>query len=180
MTIGSLGVQPAKPLAQRGETMDVRTAQPADLAALTTLWHDGWQDAHAALLPRALAQHRTLESFRARLHAAGANVRVVGPVGDPDGLCITRDDEVNQLYVAARARGKGVAAALLVDAETRLAAAGVTLAWLACAIGNTRAARFYEKHRWRRVGSAVIHLNTPEGSFPLEVWRYDKPLVAPS
>lgn len=53
------------------------------------------------------------------------------------------------------------AAALIGDAEARLAERGVETAWLACAIGNHRAARFYEKSA---------------GIFPLEVWRYEKRL----
>jgi RimJ/RimL family protein N-acetyltransferase len=63
------------------------------------------------------------------------------------------------------------------DAEARLTAAGVQTAWLACAIGNLRAARFYEKCGWTRVGTIVSRLETPEGIFPLEVWRYEKRLT---
>jgi GNAT superfamily N-acetyltransferase len=103
-------------------------------------------------------------------------VRVVGPVGSPAGFCITRDDELYQLFVAAESRGSGVAAALLADGEARLAECGVATAWLACAIGNERAARFYEKWGWRPVGNVVIQLDTSSGQFPLEVWRYEKRL----
>ena len=69
-----------------------------------------------------------------------------------------------------------LAICLDVHGEARLADRGVEIAWLACAIGNERAARFYEKGGWRRVGTMVIHLPTPEGEFPLEVWRYEKDL----
>ena len=48
--------------------------------------------------------------------------------------------------------------------------------WLACAIGNERAAKFYEKHGWSRVGNMINQLPTPDGMFPLEVWRYEKDL----
>ena len=154
--------------------MNVRTAQPEDVTGLARLWHDGWQDAHAALLPDELARHRTLESFRARVVAALADLRVMGPLGDPEGLCLVHADELNQLYVSESARGKGVAAALLADAEARIAARAYETAWLACAIGNDRAARFYEKHGWRRVGITTIWLDTPDGTIPLEVWRYEK------
>ena len=92
-----------------------------------------------------LARARTLTSFRARLAAALDDTRVAGPAGAPLGLCMLKDDELNQLYVAREARGSGVAAALLADGEARLAERGVTTAWLACAVGNDRAARFYEK-----------------------------------
>jgi ribosomal protein S18 acetylase RimI-like enzyme len=85
--------------------------------------------------------------------------------------------ELYQLYVSASARGSGVALTLITDAETRLAQVGVTTAWLACAIGNERAARFYEKCGWRRARTMINELDTPEGVFPLEVWRYEKQLA---
>lgn len=156
--------------------MKVRTAEEAELDQLASIWHDGWQYAHARILPTELARHRTLESFRHRLHTAFPNVRVAGSPGQPLGLHIIKDDELDQLYVSAGARGSGVAAALLADAEERLSAFGVRSAWLACAIGNKRAAKFYEKHGWRRVGNMIIRLPTPDGLFPLKVWRYEKDL----
>ncbi|WP_338156931.1 GNAT family N-acetyltransferase [Acidiphilium multivorum] len=88
-----------------------------------------------------------------------------------------KDDELNQLYVSAQARGSGVAAALIKDAESSFATSGVKIAWLACAIGNCRAARIYEKCGWRRIGEFVYHLDTIEGPFDLEVWRYEKKIV---
>jgi GNAT superfamily N-acetyltransferase len=157
--------------------MDLRPARQSEIKVLAALWYDGWQDAHARLLPVELARHRTLDSFRQRLQAALPDVRVVGPIGEPVGLCLIRDDELNQLYVAAKARGTGVAARLLADGESRIRLQGVETAWLACAIGNKRAARFYEKNDWHFVRNVVIQLETLDGLFPLEVWRYEKELV---
>jgi hypothetical protein len=54
--------------------------------------------------------------------------------------------------------------------------AGVWVAWLACAIGNERAARFYEKRGWMRAGNMINELETPGGRFRLKVWRYEKRL----
>ncbi|GAA4785667.1 GNAT family N-acetyltransferase [Lysobacter hankyongensis] len=156
--------------------MDVRQMEPAELDVLAALWRDGWQDAHAAILPAALVRDRTPESFRHRLAGAIADVRVVGPAGAPLGFCIAHRDELYQLYVSDVARGTGVAASLLADAEARMCASGVETAWLVCAIGNARAATFYEKHGWRRVGSMISRLTTPDGVFPLEAWRYEKRL----
>ena len=154
----------------------VRDAHPSEVDRLAAIWHDGWQDAHAAILPVELARVRTLTSFAERLRAALADTRVVGPDGAPLGFTMVKGDELYQLYVSAAARGSGVAAALLTDAEQRLAARGYPLTWLACAIGNQRAARFYEKQGWLRVRTTTIHLDTPTGSFPLDVWRYEKSL----
>ena len=158
--------------------MQVRHAEAAEVDALARLWHDGWQDAHASILPAALARLRTFESFRKRLHAALTEVRVVGPPGAPTGFCIVRRDELDQLYVAAAARGSGAAAALVAEAESRLRANGVKTAWLACAIGNDRAARFYEKCGWRRVGTMEHDAETEEGPFRVRAWRYEKGLAA--
>jgi GNAT superfamily N-acetyltransferase len=149
-------------------------ATAADLEAIARIWYEGWQDAHAAILPPALARFRTLERFRVRAARALPRTRVAAVEGVLVGFTMVNHDELDQLYVAAAARGTGVAAALLADAEQRIAAAGVQTAWLACAIGNDRAARFYEKSGWRRVGTFTHHAETPEGPFQLEAWRFEK------
>jgi GNAT superfamily N-acetyltransferase len=156
--------------------VNVRPAAHSELDQLAKIWYDSWQDAHSAILPAEFARMRTLESFRERLQAALPRVRVAGPVGTPLGFCIVTGDELDQLFVSAEARGTGVAADLLADGEHRLSESGVETAWLACAIGNDRAARFYEKSGWRRAGVMVHHPETPDGTFELEVWRYEKPL----
>jgi ribosomal protein S18 acetylase RimI-like enzyme len=157
--------------------MELRPADQRELDALAKLWLDGWRDAHMAIVPPELTRIRTLQSFRDRLQKRLADIRVAGPPGSPVGFCMLKDDELYQLYVSAGARGSGVAAALIDDAEARLAERGVETAWLACAIGNDRAARFYEKRGWHRAGTVLSQLDTPEGNFPLEVWRYEKRLV---
>jgi GNAT superfamily N-acetyltransferase len=158
--------------------MNVRPAKPSEIGALARLWYDAWQDAHAAIVPAALARARTLESFAERLEAALGEVRVVGPVGAPLGFCMLKGNELDQLFVAAEARGAGVAAALIADAERKLSRRGAATTWLTCAIGNERAARFYEKSGWRRTGTVVSHLETVNGPFDLEVWRYEKRLAS--
>ncbi|MGD2132479.1 MAG: GNAT family N-acetyltransferase, partial [Maricaulaceae bacterium] len=113
----------------------MRSADPSEISALAKVWHDAWRDAHADILPVELARLRTLESFAERIEAALSNLRATGPRGAPTGLCIIEGDELYQLFVAAEARGSGVADALIEDAEARLAAVGVETAWLGCAIG---------------------------------------------
>jgi GNAT superfamily N-acetyltransferase len=157
--------------------MEVRGATEGEIGRLAAIWHQGWHEAHARIVPPELTRIRTLDSFRERLHAALSSVRVVGQPGEPAGFHLVQEDELYQLFVAAEARGAGVAAALIADAEVRLVAAGVETAWLACAIGNERAARFYEKCGWRRTGTMINPLDTPDGVLPLEVWRYEKRLA---
>ena len=156
--------------------MNVRAATEDEIDVLASIWYDGWRDAHAAILPEALGRLRTLESLRDRLPAMLPSVRTVGAPGAPLGFSFVRDHELNQLYVSREARGAGVAAALVADAEDRLRSAGAEVAWLACAIGNERAARFYEKCGWHRVGNVIEQVPLPDGTMALEVWRYEKRL----
>lgn len=154
-----------------------RPAQAEDLAPLAQLWWSGWQDAHLEIVPEALARLRTLESFRERMAAALPRVRALGPAGAPLGFHLIKDDELNQFYLAAEARGTGAAAALMADAEACLLAQDVETPWLACAIGNARAARFYEKAGWALARVQSVPTETSAGLFPLDVWRYEKRLA---
>jgi GNAT superfamily N-acetyltransferase len=156
--------------------MTVRTAARAEVDALCRIWHEGWHDAHASIVPEELTRARTLERFTERMARAIEEVRVVGELGAPAGFTMLKDDELDQLYVAREARGSGVAAELIAEAEERLRERGVARAWLACAIGNERAARFYEKRGWTRTGIVVSRLQIPTGIFLLDVWRYEKAL----
>ena len=88
-----------------------------------------------------------------------------------------KDDQLYQLYVDRDARGSGAAQALIADAEKRLSDKGVATAWLECAIGNDRAARFYEKCGWVRVGTQPYRAVTTTGTFEMDVWRYEKQLA---
>ena len=156
--------------------MKVRSADERDLDQLARVWFDGWHEAHAQIVPPELTRLRTVESFRDRLRAALPDVRVVDASGAPVGFSVLKGDELYQLFVSAQVRGSGVAAALIADAELRLRANGVETAWLACAIGNERAARFYQKCGWHRVGTMLNQAETSAGTFPLDVWRYEKRL----
>ena len=154
--------------------MNVRALQTQDIDHLAQVWHEGWNDAHGKLAPEGLVRARTLELFRERLAAARDDTRVIGPPGAPLGLCMIKDDELYQLYVARQARGTGAAAALIADGEERLAARGFATVWLACAIGNDRAARFYEKCGWVMAREVMNRLETPAGVFEISIWRYEK------
>jgi GNAT superfamily N-acetyltransferase len=157
--------------------MDVRHAEESEVDRLATIWHEGWHEAHAHLLPEELARDRTLASMRARMTAGLASVRVVGPVGAPIGFSMTKEDQLFQLFVAPAGRGTGAAATLVADVEARMREAGVPVVWLACAIGNVRAARFYEKCGWRLAGTAIERLLLSSGELELSVWRFEKVLA---
>jgi hypothetical protein len=56
--------------------MILRLAAAPDLDVLARIWHDGWHDAHAALMPK-LVPFRSLDSFRERLPALVPETSVV-------------------------------------------------------------------------------------------------------
>lgn len=157
----------------------VSDASRDDIARIVRVWMDGWHEAHAALVPPALLQLRTAESFGERALKKLPVTRVARCGRDIVGFSMTQGEELDQLYVAAEARGTGAARALIEDAETRMAAAGHETVWLACSIGNARAMRFYEKSGWTNAGRRTVDLDTSDGPFPLEVWRYEKRLARP-
>ena len=157
--------------------MNVRPPDASELDHLAQLWHQGWHDAHGHIAPAGLVKARTLEQFRARMAAALADTFVIGPKGAPDGFFMLKDDELYQFYVARAARGSGVADALMETAEAEFVRRGVVTPWLACGIGNDRAARFYEKRGWVNARRQTNRLETPEGVFEFEVWRFEKPPV---
>jgi GNAT superfamily N-acetyltransferase len=160
--------------------MDIRNADPAEVDRLAQLWHDVWHETHAPLVPAALVGLRTLAGFRDRLRAALPDVFVAGTPGAPAGFYVLKGDELCHLFVSPPARGSGLAAALLADAEARLAVRGVTTAWLICTVGNQRAARFYEKNSWQLAGTEDHPAETTAGPFPLRQWRYEKVLTPPA
>ena len=157
-------------------TVSLRDTTESDVDALLPIWYDGWQDAHASVVPEAIVRLRTIENLRSRLPAMLPRTRVAEVAGRIVGFCVIKGDELDQLYVAREARGTAVAGALIDDAERRLREAGVRTAWLACAIGNDRAARFYEKRGWTRARTITIPLGTDGAPVPLDVWRYEKEL----
>ena len=106
-------------------------------------------------------------------------------------------NEVNQLFVAAEARGMipssegqniSIAAELLQRAEQLLlsqpAGASVEFLRLDCVEGNNRAQRFYRKHGWEDVGAGTFEApvvdgetGAHKGTFPLAIRDFRKAVV---
>ena len=155
----------------------IRDAIESEIPQLAALWRDAWMDGHAAHVPAELTALRTLDSFESRLREAYPEIRVADEGGALLGFHVLKGEELYQLFVSAEARGTGVAVALIDDAEARLASRGVGTAFLTCAIGNRRAARFYEKRGWHLARTVVDQVPTTAGPYTLEVWRYEKALT---
>lgn len=151
----------------------IRNAEAAEVDIVAGIWLEGWIDAHGDILPADLVRFRTLDSFRARLLAGLDQTSIAVLDGRPVGFAMVKGDELDQLYVARAARGAGAANLLVSEAVERIRRAGHQRAWLACAIGNHRAARFYEKAGWTLARVVTIRLQTSDGEMPLNVWRYE-------
>lgn len=126
----------------------VRDASASDAERIARIWETGWHDAHDGNVPDALARYRTSRSFADRAPGLVPRTRVAVVAGEVVGFATVVDDQLDQLYVDAAARGSGVAAALLADAARVARAAGHARPWLAVAPGNARARRFHERHGW--------------------------------
>lgn len=151
--------------------MNIQPAKPDDLSAIAILWHVGWIQGHADIAPAALAAMRTEQEFLARAKKHLRQTYVAWIDGQMAGFFMIDQDEIYQFYVAKAFQGSDTATKLMQAAEKTL---GTGLKWLACSVGNTRAARFYEKTGWRRAGITPYEVETGEGPQVVEVWRYEK------
>ena len=155
----------------------IRPATAEDMAAVAELWHVGWHDGHAGHVPEGLTRGRTLEAFHARTPPRVADTTVaVSEDGDLLGFIMVAGDEVEQVFVGREARGTGLAARLLTEAERQVAATGHDLAWLAVVEGNARARAFYGRHGWRDVGDLPYEVTADGQTFVSPCRRYEKDL----
>lgn len=154
-----------------------RPIATSEYALVAELWHDAWHETQAPFVPDALIKLRTRPDFLRRLKEMDDRARTIGPVGAPVGLCAIKDDELDQLFVHPDARGTGIAAALITDAETRLRDAGITKAVLDCLQENTPALRFYTKMGWSSEGVQTVELDTSAGPFQIDCVVMSKTIV---
>jgi len=151
----------------------LRPATDADSEAVAVLWHAGWRDGHLGHVPEALLAHRDEDSFRERVPARLPHTTVAEVDGRVVGFVTVLGDELEQVYVAADARGTGVAGRLMEHGE-HVVAAEHEVAWLAVASGNARARRFYERTGWHDTGEIDYEAETADGTFLVACRRYEK------
>ena len=156
--------------------IELRDATPADAGAIAALWHAAWMDGHDGVVPEEVKATRDPASFRVRTGRWISDFRVatVGPM--LAGFYLCKENEVNQFHIASQMRGSGFAATLMADAAAHLRANGHRTIWLACAIGNDRARRFYEKVGWVLTGTQEVPLETATDPIPMTIWRFEKAL----
>ncbi|MCS0500451.1 GNAT family N-acetyltransferase [Protaetiibacter mangrovi] len=152
----------------------IRPAVAADAERIVDIWAAGWRDGHLADAPPELLAHRTREAFVPRVAAALDRTRVAEIDGAIAGFTMLHGDEVDQVYVDAAFRGSGVASRLLRDAAEQVRADGHAVPWLAVAVGNARARRFYEREGWTDAGGFSYDAEIGEGgSLPFPCRRME-------
>jgi len=157
-------------------TPELRPATPADAAEVSRIWREGWRDGHLGHVPPALVEVRTDASFDHRAMERVPQTTVATVEGDVVGFTVVVDDEAEQVYVDRAARGSGVAALLLAEAERQVAANGHGRIWLAVAAGNARARRFYERSGWLDDGAFDYQADGPDGPIAVPCHRYVRDL----
>ncbi len=154
-----------------GRAIDLRPATPDDLDVLADIWRDAWRDGHAGHVPDELVELRTPGDFRRRLPERVERTTVAVLDGEVVGFVTVTGDELEQLFVADRARGTGTAAALIDHGEQQIAR-DHDRAWLAVVAGNARARRFYERQGWVDHGGFAYRAD----GITVPCLRYEKPV----
>ena len=157
---------------EAARNVDLRRGEPQDAADVAEIWRLGWRDGHLGHVPPELVEARTDESFRARAQARIGELTVAVVDREIAGFVLVVDDEVEQVYVAGGHRGRGVADALLSEAERQVHENGHAKAWLAVVAGNARARAFYERAGWRDEGPFDYAAASERGPIPVPCHRY--------
>lgn len=160
--------------------LEIRLADAKDHADIVQLWHQGWHDAHADLVPSEVLAFRTPDHFAMWLKEA-PDTFYVATDSELLGFVSVKAAEIVKLYVGKNARGTGVAHSLLSFAEKALFERGVREAELFCTAGNSRAEKFYEREGWSLSRSFDDALWVPEGTdrlFIVPTHRFQKALNA--
>jgi ribosomal protein S18 acetylase RimI-like enzyme len=156
-------------------TTRLRPAIAADVEDVTRIWHLGWRDGHLGHVPDALLRQRQEPGDFRGLVLDRLDTTTVATVGSQVvGFVTVHDDEVQQIYVDAAARGTGVATTLLGHGEVTIGRR-FDRAWLAVVAGNARARRFYERHGWSDAGRFDYVARTTDGAtIAVPAHRYEK------
>jgi ribosomal protein S18 acetylase RimI-like enzyme len=154
----------------------LRQATANDAPRIAEIWHLGWRDGHLGFVPDDLVAARQQDSFRTRAAQRASDTTVAVIDEEVAGFVMVVGDEVEQVYVAARHRGTGVADTLMTEAERRIARAGYATAWLAVVAGNARARRFYERRGWSDAGPFTYAAAGEDGPISVPSRRYVKHL----
>mgnify|MGYP001793675806 CR=1 FL=1 len=158
--------------------VSIRSLTFDDRDELINLWHNGWHDAHANIVPEGVLRYRTLECFEEWFRGSADQFHVAVDNGVL-GFVSMQGSEIVKLYVDPTARGAGIASKLLFHGERELYNEGVTDGVLLCTAGNARAQRFYNREGWILSETFPDRLWLPDGvseEYFVDTHRYEKKL----
>ncbi|MDF1728822.1 MAG: GNAT family N-acetyltransferase [Sulfitobacter sp.] len=153
--------------------LSIRKAEAGDVAEIAAIWHAGWHQGHADVVPAALVAQRTRAECHERTAKRLGETTVALSGGQIVGFYMIEGDELYQFYVARAFQGQGLAGQLMALAEGDLTG---RRAWLACSVGNDRAAAFYRKAGWHQVAIEPYEVETSAGPQTVRIWRFEKDL----
>ena len=153
--------------------ISLRGAVSSDTDDIARVWHAAWRDGHLGHVPPELYPYRTFEHFLSRVPPRIPRTTVASLADRVVGFVCVHDNELEQLFVLAEARGTVAASALLRAGEQRIAKEFDT-AWLAVAAGNQRARHFYTREGWRDYGLIRYEAEIAGGTIVLDTHRYEK------
>jgi putative acetyltransferase len=125
-----------------------RDAAAADIPWLTETACAAYRTVFAPVLPGADLGGFDAAYFTARFAEAWPRTRIAETAeGQAAGFHLTTDAHIDMFFVAEEARGQGIGAFLLADAEARGARS------LECFAANAGARRFYARAGWREAAA---------------------------
>jgi ribosomal protein S18 acetylase RimI-like enzyme len=154
--------------------IQLRAATAYDAPDVALIWRIGWRDGHLGGVPDELVAARTPESFDRRAAERVRDTTVATVNGSVAGFIMVMGAEVEQVYVAAEHRGRGVAQLLLSAAEQQVVDNGFEEAWLAVVASNARARAFYARAGWIDHGLFDYYAYGEAGPISVPAHRYTK------
>jgi len=130
-----------------------------------------WRETYRHKLPRHLVEQRSPGYFRDYLGQRAATCRIAWFGDRLVGLVTTRQNCVDDLWVASRYRRRGVGTALLEAAVEGLRQRGYQFAQAGCEDFNQAALAFFDDAGWDRIGNDSITL-TPGHCVDAMVFSY--------
>ena len=153
--------------------MEIRLRTEADVPALLAALKATHEVDRYPVLPNHVSQQWLLEGDDGVAWVADLDGDVVGHVAVADDDRNRAALSVHRLFVAPKARGFGLASALLTTVETYAEVLGDDL-YLEVVAHNTDAISLYERRGWQRYGSYTATWSAPDGTHPV-IYLYGAP-----
>jgi [ribosomal protein S18]-alanine N-acetyltransferase len=136
----------------------LRQARETDVPELIELARESWLSGFAGTAPISFVNERLARQFEQDWYPRHwPAMTVAEEEGILLGVVQVEGDEINGLWVAPAAQGRGVGTDLLRHAEQQVKASGHSRAWLTCSGFNPRAAQFYLSRGYLEVGRTTKH-----------------------